>query len=429
MKSDMKVINGCQRQLKLEASVEEILTKYDKVYGQLQKVAQVPGFRLGKAPRHILEQHFSDKAKEEVLSQLITKSYQKAVEQNSLEPVTYPEISDIKFEKNKPLYFTAKVDVKPEIKLKNYKGIKVKKKKIDITPEEINKALSSIRENLSVISPVLEDRELREGDFILADIECFVDGVCIDKRQDTLLFLSEKDTKPAKDNFVQQLFGAKIGQIKKVAMALPKDYHQAKYASRQAEFNISIKQIKKKELPALDDTLAKAVGNYKTLEELKEVIKQDLLKKKEVQAKLEMEQSILENLSEHRSFAVPASLVTKRLDYLIDNAQHKLEQQGFKKEDIEKQKQALEEKLKPEAEKQVKLYFILNKIAQIENLKVTPQDLEREYQYLSQIYGKSLEEIKKEISEHNLVEDLKEELLRGRSVDFLVKEARIEETS
>ena len=202
MKSDMKVINGCQRQLKLEASVEEILTKYDKVYGQLQKVAQVPGFRLGKAPRHILEQHFSDKAKEEVLSQLITKSYQKAVEQNSLEPVTYPEISDIKFEKNKPLYFTAKVDVKPEIKLKNYKGIKVKKKKIDITPEEINKALSSIRENLSVISPVLEDRELREGDFILADIECFVDGVCIDKRQDTLLFLSEKDTKPAKDNFV-----------------------------------------------------------------------------------------------------------------------------------------------------------------------------------------------------------------------------------
>ena len=212
-------------------------------------------------------------------------------------------------------------------------------------------------------------------------------------------------------------------------MALPKDYHQAKYASRQAEFNISIKQIKKKELPALDDTLAKAVGNYKTLEELKEVIKQDLLKKKEVQAKLEMEQSILENLSEHRSFAVPASLVTKRLDYLIDNAQHKLEQQGFKKEDIEKQKQALEEKLKPEAEKQVKLYFILNKIAQIENLKVTPQDLEREYQYLSQIYGKSLEEIKKEISEHNLVEDLKEELLRGRSVDFLVKEARIEETS
>ncbi len=429
MKTNVEVIDNCQRRLKLEVPIKEISAKYDEVYADLHKTAQVPGFRVGKVPREILERNFAAKVKEEVLSQLISAGYQKAIEENSLDPVSYPEISDIKFEESKPLFFTAKVDIKPEVKLKSYKGIKVKKKKTETSQEEIDKTLKLLQENFAVVEPVLEDRALREGDFVLSDIECFVDGTCIDKRQNMLLFLGKENTETSKDNFTPQLFGAKPGQVRKVNMALPKDYPQAKYASKEAEFNISLKQIKEKKLPELNDDLAKQMGNYTGLEQLKEAVKRDLIKKKEIQINLETEQQIFGYLLEQNPFAVPPSLVKKRLDYLIEDAGHKLEHQGFKKEDIEKQKKTLEEKLKPEAEKQVRLYFILNEIAKTEDLKVTPEELENRYLYLSHLYGKTVEEIKEEVSEHDLIEDFKEEMLREKTVDLLVKDAQIEEES
>lgn len=429
MKTNVEVMDHCQRQLKLEVPVKEISAKYDQVYAGLQKTAQVPGFRVGKVPREILEGNFAAKVKEEVLSQLISAYYQKAIEENSLEPISYPEISDIKFEENKPLFFTAKVDVKPEVKLKNYKGIKVKKKKAEVIQEEIDKTLKLLQENFAVVEPVLEDRALKEGDFVLSDIECFVDGTCIDKRENMLLFLGKENAETSKDNFTQQLFGAKPGQMRKVNMALPKDYPQAKYASKEAEFNVSLKQIKQKKIPELNDDLAKQIGNYQGLEQLKEAVKRDLIKKKEIQINLETQQQIFGYLLGQNSFAVPPALVKKRLDYLIEEAGHKLEDQGFKKEEVEKQKKTMEEKLKPEAEKQVRLYFILNEIAKTEDLKVAPEELESRYLYLSHLYDKTVEEIKEEATEHNLIEDLKEELLREKTVDLLVKDAQIEEES
>jgi trigger factor len=171
--------------------------------------------------------------------------------------------------------------------------------------------------------------------------------------------------------------------------------------------------------------LAKQVGNYQTIDELKEAVKQDLIKKQEAQIRLNMEEQVLEYLLKENNFSVPASLVHKRFEYLLEQAKHKLEHQGFKKEEIEKENKSLEEKLKPEAEKQVKVYFLLNKIAETEDIKVTPQEREEKYHYLSQVYSKNIEEIKKEVNEHNLAEDLAEEILREKTIDFLVKEAKI----
>lgn len=425
MKTDVQVVNHCQCRLKLEVSVKEILDKYDEVYDDFSKIAQVPGFRTGKAPRPVLEQHYSGKVKEEVLNQLISQSYQQAVKENSLEPIAYPEISEVKFENNKPLTFIATVDIKPEIKVKNYRALKIKKKNTEVSLGEIDKTLGYLRENLAVVSPILEDRPLREGDFLLGDIECFVDGSCIDKRQNVLLFLNGDKNK--EDNFTQQLFGAKAGEARKVNMVLPKDYGQAKYASREAEFNISIKQIKEKKLPELNDAFAKQVGNYQTIDELKEAVKQDLIKKQEAQIRLNMEEQIFEYLLKENNFSVPASLVNKRFEYLLEQTKHKLEHQGFKKEEIGKENKSLEEKLKPEAERQVKICFLLNKIAETEDMKVASQEIEKKYQHLSQVYGKSMDEIREEVNEHNLAEDLAEEILREKTIDFLVKEAKIEE--
>lgn len=425
MKSNVQALSDCQRRIQLEVPVQEILDKYDEVYNDFSKNAQVPGFRTGKAPRHVLETHYSSKVKEEVLSQLISQSYQKAISENKLEPIAYPEIKDVKFENNKPLTFTATVDIKPEVKIKNYKGIKVKKAKAVVSQDELDKTLNYLRENLAAVSPILEDRPLKEGDFLLGDIECFVDGTCIDKRQNVLLFLGPGKTKD--DNFTQQLFGAKAGETRKVNMVLPKDYPKSQYALKQAEFNISVKQIKEKKLPELDDALAKQIGNYQSIDELKQAIKKDLTAKKEAQVKLNMEEQILEYLGKENNFSVPPSLVNRRFEYLLEQAKHKLGHQGFKKEEIEKESKSLEEKLKPEAEKQVKIYFILNEIAQAEKVKVTPEEMEERYDYLSVAYGKSKDEIKKEVEEHNLAADLEEEILREKTVDFLVKVAKIEE--
>lgn len=388
MKSNMHVVNDCQRHLKVEVPLKEISAKYDQVYTVFSNKAEVPGFRRGKAPRHIIEQHFSLKVKEEVLSQLISQSYQQAVEENKLEPVAQAEISQIKFEENKPLTFTATIDIKPQIKLKNYKGITIKKINTSVAPEEIDKALAYLQENLAIVSPVLEERPVREGDFILSDIECFVDGSCIDKRQNTLLFLGpEKNNQNG--NFSQQLFGAKPGETRMVNMSLPKDYPKGQYASQEAQFNISIKQIKEKKLPEVNDALAKQIGNYQNVEELKEVIKKDLVKKKERQTRLNTEEEILEYLAKENDFCVPPSLVKRHFEYLQEKAKHKLE----------------DEKLKPEAEKQVKIFFLLNEIAKAEKIKVTSE----------------------EISKYNLTPELAELFLREKTMDFLVKEAKISE--
>lgn len=273
MKVEVKKIDATKRELKFEIPKERVTKKMDEVYHDLGKVATVKGFRPGKAPRHVLEEHHAKLAEEEMIKKLIPEVYQEAIEQEALQPIDLPEIDDVHF-KDGTVSFTAKLDIRPDVKVKDYKGIKVTKKNSQVTDEELNK---------------------------------------------TFEFLKKGQ-----------------GQDKEVT---------------------------------IDDNFARSLG-YPNLEDFKTSLKRQMEIDKDRQNRLDVENQVIEHLIKNTTLVVPESAVHKQLERLVEDARHRLEHQGAKKEDIDKKEEEIRKNLKPVAERDIKVYFILDKIAELENIMV-----------------------------------------------------------
>ncbi len=420
MKIEIKDVNPCKKILRIEVPIDVVEREFDAVYKEIGKVAEISGFRKGKAPRNLLEQYHSKTAKDEVLQKLIPSTYSEAVKKHDLYPVSYPEISQVKFVDNQPLYFEAVIDVKPDVKLKKYKGLNITKKKFEIKDEEVKKSLDLLRDRFAEYKTI-DSRPVKKGDYVTADYEFEADGKT-EKQEKAWFLINETEGGPKE--IIEKLIGRKVGDIVEGTLNLPKEYPKAEFAGKKAVFKVSVKEIKEKSLPELDEEFIKGLGNYDSLDKLKEAIRDDIKVRKENEIEMDVDRQTAEELLKHNPIDVPLSLIKKEAEQIFENVKARLKHQGLKEEVIAAKEGDLKKNAEADAEKQVKIYFLLDKIAEVENINCGDDDLESAYERIAGQNKTDKEKVKSYIAEKGSLERLKDEIRHKKTVDYIVNEAR-----
>jgi FKBP-type peptidyl-prolyl cis-trans isomerase (trigger factor) len=350
MKSSIKKLKNCKKIFEVKLPPEKVRDEFDKVYESIKKVASVPGYRVGKAPRDLLELHYAKTAKEEVIKNLIPETYGKILEEYKLYPIGYPDITDVKMDFKEGFSYVATIETRPEFSLKNYKGLKLKKKLVEVKDEDISKNLETLRE-------------------------------------------INAQNVPKKDS-----------------------------------------EEKERVLPKLDDDFAKDLG-FENLEKLKDAVREGLKKKLEEESEADLEVQIINQLVDEIDFEVPESLVNSEKERLVKDANMRLAYIGAIQEKqspdkkftlTDKDKKELEENAEKQALRQVKAFFILDKIAQLEKIYLKEEELEKRIEEMAAQYKKTKEEIRKHLEKNHLLDEMAVNMRNTKVMEFLVKEAKID---
>ena len=423
MKKKVKHLEECRKAFEIEIPPAEVKSRLEECYNKIGKAAVVPGYRAGKAPRDLLEKHYGERATQEVIENLIADSYQQAVEESDFLPLGLPDITDVKLDDAKMLSFKAEFNIRPKIELKNYKGLRLNRKKVEVKEEDIDKSIKALQESNAKYKEV-QDRPAKVGDYIVCDSEIFIEGKSIMKKRENIWMpVEEKSYIP---NLSNALTGANRGDEKEIETVLPQDFPKKDSANKKAVFKIKIKEIKERILSQVDDGFAKDLG-YNALTQLRDSVKAILENQIERQARQNLENQVLEKLLADAGFNIPSALVEKQLNYLVDEEKEKLLKQGLKEGDLKNKEQELREKLRPLAEKQVKTMFILDEIANTEKIDVSREELEGALEAIAKQYGQSKEKIEKYYKENDLISGLRLDIKHSKILELLIKEAKVEE--
>ncbi|MDD5449122.1 MAG: trigger factor [Candidatus Omnitrophica bacterium] len=421
MKKKITHIEENRKAFDIEIPAKDVKTRKDELFNKIGKTAAVPGFRMGKAPRDLLEKHYGDRVLKEVIEDLISDSYQKAINEEGFIPLGLPDISDIKLDDSSSLSFKAEFNIRPRIELKDYKALKITKKSVEIKEKDVRESVEALRESSAKFKNA-ENRPVRLGDYIVCDSEILVEGKPISKKRENIWMpIEEKSYIP---NLSAALMGANLNDEKEIESTIPADFSNKEYADKKAIFKIKVKEIKEKILPQIDDEFAKDLG-YNNLSALEESVRKMLERQAELKTRHEMEHQVIERLLENANFTVPTSLVEEQLKYLIAEEKERLIKQGLKEPDIEAKEKELEARLRPVSEKQVKTMFILDEIAHKEKISVSSEELDETLEEIAKRHNQGKAKIEKYYKDNDLLSNLKMELRNGKILDLLIKQANI----
>lgn len=421
MKFEVEELSSVKKKINVVLPKDMLTEKINKAYKKLAKTATVKGFRPGKAPRSVLEKNYGGQVVEDVMNEVIQESYSKAVEENDLQPVSYPHFGGEPYKEGEDYSFSLSLEVRPEIEPKDYKGIKITREKVEVTDDELNAKLEEMRKSLSTRKPV-EGRGVEKGDFVTFDFEGFVDGNAIDrgKAENATLEIGSGQFIPG---FEDGMIGMNKGDKGDVKANFPDDYHSKEHAGKEAVFKVEIKEIDSTELPALDDDLAKDLGDYKSLEDLKERISSDLRAQKEEATTRKAQNDLVDALLEKNPFDVPDTMVQRRVDGRIEEIKGQMAQVKMSEEDVATQIAGMGDELRQEAEKGVRGGILLEAVAEKEGIKVGEEDIEAHFAEMSAKSGRSIDEMKKYYEAH--MDYLVGTLMDKKILDFLLSQAKI----
>ena len=420
------VENGENQQVTLTIEVEaaEINKAVEQACKRLANRVSIPGFRKGKAPRMIVERHVGkDAVLQEAFDIVAPKALSKAFDEQKIDPVTRPNVDIETLEEGKDLVFKATVTPRPEVKLGDYKGLNVPKNEVNITDEDVEKQLKTFQDRQGKLVDAPEGAEVKDGDFTTLDFKGFVGGEAFDggEGKDYPLQIGSNSFIPG---FEDQLVGAKIGEERDVNVKFPEEYHAKELAGKNATFKCTIRSIKTKELPAIDDELAKKVSKFETLDELKADIRKNLEENAERTAENDQKSAAIEMATNNITVDIPAVMIDNRVTAMIQEMAMRLEQQGMKLEqylqyagtDIAK----LREQYRETAEKNVKTDLMLEEVAKAEDIKVEAKDLDEEVAAMAAAYGATPQQVQKIIKEQGRIGDLAASVLRKKTAQFII---------
>ena len=415
-------------EIKLEITVEA--AKFDeaikKVYFKSAKYFNIPGFRKGKAPMQIVEKYYGKEIfYEDAFNEVAGEALDEAVKENKLEVVSRPDIEVEQIEKGKDLKFTAIMQTKPEAEVSKYKGIEIEKVEYNVTDEDINHELGHMQEHNSRLISI-EDRPVESGDIATIDFEGFVDGKAFEggKAENHDLEIGSNTFIPG---FEDQIIGMKIDEEKDVIVKFPEEYFSKDLAGKDAVFKVKVHEIKKKELPELDDEFAKDVSEFDTLEELKADIKAKQEKQNEERAKYETQEAVVKALCENVKVQIPSGMVEMEIDNMLRDIEQRLSYQGLKLEQylqmMGKTMEDMRKEYEPQAINGIKSRLALEAVIKAEKIEATDKEIDEKMKEMAKNYGKENDE--EFLKNENVRNYIKEGLASEKAIDFLVKNAKI----
>lgn len=426
MKLDVEDLGATKKRLKVEIPADTIKAAIDEAYKEVSKTAKIDGFRPGKAPRRILEKHYSEAVEANVVERIVPEYYGKALDESKLEPVERPHIeeSSLKIKKDEPLVFTATVEVKPAIVLGDYKGIEVKDEAVEVADSEMEEALKELQGMHSTLETVAEDRPAAKGDFVVIDFEGFKSGEPIQggKAENYPLELGSNSMIPG---FEENLDGARKGEAREFTVTFPAEYRNRDLAGSEATFKVAVKELKSKVLPALDDELAKDLGIGQSLAELKEKVREDLLMmKKRGLAQKQKEEIVLELVKMHE-FELPPSLVEKEFRSMMVRKYQEVVGNGMPTGKATEEIKEFEPKAKAIATDRVKTTLVLSAIAEKEGIKVTDKELEAGIRMIAAESGHTPQQVMEMYKKkEGGIEDLAAMIGEDKALEFVLSQAK-----
>ena len=411
--------------LTIEVSAEEFAAAMTKAYQKNKNKINVPGFRKGKAPQQMIEKLYGAGIfYEDAANILIPEAYAKAADECGEEIVSQPEIDVVQIEKGKAFIFTAEVALRPEVTLGQYKGVEVEAVTVEVSEEEVDKAVDKERENNARVIDI-DDRAVENGDMIKLDFEGFVDGEAFEggKGTDYPLTIGSGSFIPG---FEEQLVGAKIGEDVEVNVTFPENYQAEALQGKPAVFKCKVHEIKVKELPAADDEFAQDVSEFDTLAEYKDDIRAKLLEQKTADAKRTKENNVVDKVVENATMEIPEAMIDEQVRRMVDDFARRMSSQGISMEQYMQftglTVDQMLDQMKPEAVKRIQNSLVLDAIVKAENIEISEEAVEAEMAKMAETYKMELDKIK-EIMGDAEKEQMKSDLAVQAAVDMLVAEA------
>lgn len=412
--------------LTIEVSAEELEKALESAYQKNKNKISVPGFRKGKVPRKMVEKMYGAAIfYEDAANELIPAAYEKALEECEEDIVSSPKIDVTQIEAGKPFIFTAEVALKPEVVLGKYKGVKVEKQDVSVTEEEVDAQIATEREN-SARTVTIEGRAVKDGDITTIDFEGFVDGVAFEggKGTDYPLTIGSGAFIPG---FEEQLIGVEAGKEVEVKVTFPEDYHSADLAGKEAVFKCTVKEIKEKQLPELDDEFASEVSVFDTMAEYREDVKKTLTAKKEDEAKKAKEDAVIEAIVADSKMDVPEAMIETQQRQIVDDFAQRLQMQGLSIEQYFQftglDAQKMLEQVKPQALSRIQSRLVLDAIVEAEKIEAGEEDFEAEVNKMAESYQMETDKIKEMLGE-NGKKQIMQDLAVSKAVEFVVENAK-----
>ena len=415
--------------LTIEVAAEEFEKAVQAAYMKNKNKITIPGFRKGKAPRVMIEKMYGAGIFfEDAANALIQREYPKAAEESGLDIVSYPEIDVVQVEKGKSFIFTAEVAIKPEVTLGEYKGLEVEVTPVEVTEEEVAAELKREQENNSRTIDV-DDRAVAQGDMVTLDFEGFVDGVAFEggKGTDYPLTIGSNSFIPG---FEDQLVGAELNKEVEVNVTFPEDYHANDLAGKAAVFKCTVKAIKVKELPELDDEFAKDVSEFDTLAEYKADVEKKLRERKEGVAKREREDKAVDAVIANAQMDIPEAMIQNQIQQLMNDFVQRMQAQGLSIDQYYQftglDQAKIQEQMRPQALKRIQSRLVLEKVAEVENIQVSDEKFEEELKTMADMYKMEVEKLKELMGDAEK-EQMKKDIAVQEAVTLVAESAKVVE--
>lgn len=407
--------------LTIEVSADDLEKALQAAYLKEKNKISVPGFRKGKVPRAMIEKMYGPEIfYDDAANRLIPDAYAEAADESKLEIASQPKIDVVQLEKGKPFIFTAEVAVKPEVTLGEYKGLEVEKTDTAVTDEEVDAQVEKERDS-NARTITVEDRPVQKGDQTIIDFEGFVDGVAFEggKGEDYPLTIGSDAFIPG---FEDQLIGAEKGAEVEVKVQFPAEYHAEDLAGKPAVFKVTVKEIKAKELPALDDDFAQDVSEFNTLEEYKADVRKKLEEKKEAAAKEAKEEAAIAKAIENAQMDIPEAMIDTQTRQMMDEFASRLQQQGLALQQYYQftgmDNDKLAEQMKPNALKRIQTRLVLEAVVKAEDIKATEEEYKTEVEKMAKMYQMETEKLEQLIGEAE-AETMKEDIAVQKAADLI----------
>ena len=427
MKAELIDISPCKKTFDIEVPQDVVDHEITHIAQEYMKRARVPGFRPGKAPISVVKTRYRDEILSEMVQHLLPKYFSNAVKEKALDPVDAPEYDAIEYDNGKPLKFKANFEVYPELSISNYKGIPTAPATFEVADTDVDATIKKLQEDMSELTPVEEERPAKESDFVDISFSGVVEGeaqpLFVDKA--TVELGGETTLK----EFTENLTGASPNEEKSFSVAYRPDYPEQRLAGKTVGYNVKIEGLKVKKVPELNDEFAQGIGEYKTLEELRAKVRQDLEKHRQNHANEELRDRLLIWLEDNNDFEVPATLVERQIQIRMQRLVRDLSRQGINPQRLDVDWAKIQEDQRAQSVRDVKGSLILDYVAEQEKIETSPDEVEAEIDRIATEMNKTREKVKEVLSKDAGLTRLRGQLQNKKTLDFLQEHADVRAAS